>query len=516
MKHLVLIFCGFLCVLSGFCQPSQQGQVGAYTYNFYDNNNTCVLTDIVEDVSGELTLPATVVFNEKTYAVTSIGNPEYNYFGNTPYNHVVNVTKLIISEGVQKITCSFKAFQHVRSIVVPSTVTSLAYGSFSFGLSGGYLDEIWSELGGAINNTYYDLERVEILTDKLEFKSIDGVLFSQDGKTLLLCPRGRKGEYTVPDGVERLNTTAFRGCNQLTKITLPSSIQEIGECPVAIDPITAEWNWSYSSGYGAFYWCTKLTELQLPDVEYLEGNLLRHCWALESLVIPSTVKWIASNALSLLGGLKTIDWNDCNLEAIQGGAASFTSMINGYVDRLPEVYSSYAGPNYILSLPFHVKRIETNAFVNCLAPESLVLSPDLEYLGIRFVQFYHENSKATTSERLAPVKAIYNYRTEPLDVEEGVFGFDEVRVGRKTELRFPQTWADNCVLYVPVGSVDAYKAHNIWGRFKNIQEFDATNIQLIGKSSNTRARVYDVMGRSVNEIPQKGLYIINGKKVVVK
>lgn len=504
MKHLVLTICGCLFGLYGFSQPSQQAQVGPYTYDFYDDNNTCILTDIVEDVSGELTLPSSVVFNEKNYAVTSIGSPSHSYFGESPSNHVANVTKLIIPEGVQKITCSFSAFHHAHSIIIPSTVTSLTYTRFSPNLSEGYHAD-WFDYSTLPTTlaymTFYDLENIEILSDHLSFKSIDGVLYSKDGKTLILCPRGRKGEFVIPDGVERLENKSFYGCNQLEKITLPASLKELGDNPVDIIAETGEWMWNYKEAY-VFAFCFSIHKIQLPDVEYISAHTFYHCWSLEHFVIPATTKWIASNAFEGDWGLETIDWNNCQLEEIGNKAFSFK---NG---NKP--------PLYTLSLPFHVKSIGALAFENCLAPEILVLSADLEHLGESFVSFYHENSSANASERLAPVKAIYNYRIEPLDVGESVFGLDEVRRGRITEKQFPQTWADNCVLYVPIGSADAYKAHGIWGRFKNIQEFDTTTgIKKMEKPSNVNTHVYDLMGRTVIGKPQKGLYLINGKKVVV-
>ena len=480
-------------------------KVGPYLYDFY-SNHTCIMKDIVETISGDITLPATVSYNGENYAFKEI-----NYARTSQYigdQFVTDVTSLVIPEGVTILEdVYFNAFQHVKTITIPSTVTRLRYNAFLFGLGGGYQSPDFDYSTG-INNTYYDLEHIVINTDKLNYKDIDGVLYSQDGKTLLICPRGRQGEYTIPDGVERIEDYGFRACNKLTKITIPSSVKEIGTNPVRYSEDESQWSFDTAGG-SVFTWCNQLKELNLPDVEYISTGLLRSAWSLEKFVLPSTVKFIGYNSFSLLSGLKTFDWNNSHLEGIGNGAFSFSNII------LTEI------PKYTLELPMHVKYIDDNAFSYCLAPESINLSPDLEYLGRQFISFFSENSNATTSEKLAPLKAIYNYRSEPLDVADNIFGYDTRREGRQTINEFPQAWADECVLYVPIGTSAAYKAHDIWGRFKHIEEFDATlpeesGITEIKSNMGSSLHVYDLMGRSVKVDQMKhGIYIINGRKVMM-
>ncbi len=59
------------------------------------------------------------------------------------------------------------------------------------------------------------------------FMSVDGVLYSADGKSLVFFPPGRTGEFTVPDGVEFIGDYAFSKSG-LTKVTLPQGLSEIG------------------------------------------------------------------------------------------------------------------------------------------------------------------------------------------------------------------------------------------------------------------------------------------------
>lgn len=60
------------------------------------------------------------------------------------------------------------------------------------------------------------------------FKTIDGVLFSGDLKTLVAYPNNHGAEYKVPEGVEIIANKAFKDCLNLRKLMLPSSLKSIG------------------------------------------------------------------------------------------------------------------------------------------------------------------------------------------------------------------------------------------------------------------------------------------------
>lgn len=60
-----------------------------------------------------------------------------------------------------------------------------------------------------------------------EYRSVDGVVYSADGKELICFPHGRTGDFTVPEGVEIIGDDAF-GRSLLTSVTLPGSVREIG------------------------------------------------------------------------------------------------------------------------------------------------------------------------------------------------------------------------------------------------------------------------------------------------
>ena len=79
---------------------------------------------------------------------------------------------------------------------------------------------------------------------------------------------------------------------------------------------------------------------------------------------------------------------------------------------------------------------------------------------------------------------------------------------------------ETCTLYVPEASIDKYKADEVWGLFKNILAITA-GIHDIRLDEN-QTDVYNLQGQKVlrqtsniERLP-KGVYIINGKKIIKK
>ena len=86
---------------------------------------------------------------------------------------------------------------------------------------------------------------------------------------------------------------------------------------------------------------------------------------------------------------------------------------------------------------------------------------------------------------------------------------------------FEGSYIEYATLYVPEGSVDAYKAAPVWKEFKNILPIkSSTGIQTVVMNNGDTFDVYNLSGRKVKSkttsldgLPH-GIYIINGKKVM--
>ena len=77
------------------------------------------------------------------------------------------------------------------------------------------------------------------------------------------------------------------------------------------------------------------------------------------------------------------------------------------------------------------------------------------------------------------------------------------------------TYVGNATLYVPEASVNIYKNTAPWSAFGNILPIPATDISNPLIQSGKPDVYYNIQGQPVDN-PSKGIFIQNGKKVVIK
>ena len=67
---------------------------------------------------------------------------------------------------------------------------------------------------------------------------------------------------------------------------------------------------------------------------------------------------------------------------------------------------------------------------------------------------------------------------------------------------------------MPQGSKSAYEAAKYWKEFKEVIEIDPSGIDQIMSNGQNNATIFTLDGKRISK-PQKGINIINGKKVVI-
>ena len=79
------------------------------------------------------------------------------------------------------------------------------------------------------------LSSITFTSESTYFKLIDGVLYSKDGKTLVLYPAGKEGSvYTVEDGTETLGAYAFCA-TELETIIFPEGFKTIDSVRISFN-----------------------------------------------------------------------------------------------------------------------------------------------------------------------------------------------------------------------------------------------------------------------------------------
>ncbi len=166
-----------------------------------------------------------------------------------------NLQDITIPEGVTSIgEYAFAYCVGATNLVVPDSVTDCS-ASFFTGYSDSMLQTVKLGKGFSVQSKgQYDewtnvyewfdfifgdlqyLKSIEISEENAEYKSIDGVVYSKDGKTLIKYPNGKtNSRFTIPADVEKICSYAFSKVMHLTSLTFNTNIKEIeqsalGEC----------------------------------------------------------------------------------------------------------------------------------------------------------------------------------------------------------------------------------------------------------------------------------------------
>lgn len=262
---------------------------------------------------------------------------------------------------------------------------------------------------------------------------------------------------TELNGLENTHISAmsatFEGCTGLTAVTLPTTCVKIctaegsrvpwypGFAGTSIKSINLE-NLTYGISDYAFANCTGLTGVTLPPyIGGLGDGVFSGCTSLPSVVIPS--------------GWNT-DFNDISDYAF----ADCTSLSSVTFDGTPSI-GRFAFKNCTSLTTINLKpfsTIEGGAFYNCTGLTSVIIqSPELIGSGVLLRITYDENSVPYGAfEGCSSLTAITFNSTIPVEFR-----------GAGDEQDYQHMFANtnNCPIYVPEESVNAYKTTGGWSYF---------------------------------------------------
>lgn len=105
-----------------------------------------------------------------------------------------------------------------------------------------------------VANRMGDCENFEVSEGDKNYKSVDGMIYTKDGKTLVRIPLGRK-KVIINDGCTTVSTGSYSyyvdiDCKQLSEIVFPKTVTKITD-----DVYDGYYDYGYDSGHEHYYGC---------------------------------------------------------------------------------------------------------------------------------------------------------------------------------------------------------------------------------------------------------------------
>ncbi|MGN1137482.1 MAG: leucine-rich repeat protein, partial [Oscillospiraceae bacterium] len=206
---------------------------------------------------------AYAAFDADTGMLTIYGSDSlYDYHGSPNYeisaiNEISEDVKSInVENGITDLGALFYFvdFDNLESISIPESVTAI--------------------INGHSRNNFVQLNKLNSISvdeNNTAFSVVDNVLYNKE-KTKLIryLPTKSDSSYTIPNGVDTIDTYAFYGCTSLESIDIPSGVNRI---------------YSYT-----FYGCKSLTNINIPNsVTVINMYAFEDCTSLTSVTIPQSV-----------------------------------------------------------------------------------------------------------------------------------------------------------------------------------------------------------------------------------
>ena len=350
---------------------------------------------------GDIIIPENVVYNNKTYKVTSIG--EYAFYD------CDSIKSIVIPNGIISIEdCAFCRCRFLTSIDIPNSVLSIGEYAFDYcyGLTSITVPNSVTIIGNGAFRYCRNLASISMPDSLIEIgldvfdgtawytSQPDGVVYA--GNSIYKYKGAMPNDTTIvlKEGTRCICSNAFRNFKKLISISIPNSVVFIGGA--AFEGTT----WYDNMPDGLIYAGKVLyhykgvmpdgSKIVLKDDTYsiTEGAFV-YCRGLSNISIPQSVKSIGSYAFSNCSGLSSIVIPD-GITRIEDklfiGCTSLISVsIPNSIFKIGERAFCYCSGLTSITIPDCVTSIGNDAFLGCSGLAKAEFSSVESLCGIAFV-----------------------------------------------------------------------------------------------------------------------------------
>ena len=210
-----------------------------------------------------------------------------------------------------------------------------------------------TEVGGAA--FYYSyIDSFAVAAGNPAYTEVDGVLYTMGMDTLVASPVSRRGSFSVPSSVTRIEDYALATNGGMTEILIPDSVTFIGE--------------------GALSECYGLQHVSLPSgLTQIADELFFASSQLESVRIPAGVTSVGSFAFLCCDSLRDI-W-------FAGTRAQWDAVSIGQDNGPLAAAEIHCLPTAVLTLPADLAAIESEAFTGLPNVEGIRIPDGVVYIA---------------------------------------------------------------------------------------------------------------------------------------
>ena len=446
--------------------------INGINYDLSESAKTAVVIPGKEPYSGDIVIPATVEYNGIEYAV--------NAMQPAVFAGCMDLTSIVIDAPISVLPDSlFKDCSSLKSVKLNDDIVKIGHYVFS-GCSA--LEAIDIPQG------------VESIGESLfrECKSLRVVAFPESVR--LLGPYAFE-DCTNLDSVTfcgymyQLDKYVFSGCTNLTYVSLPKNLSWIlfGAFEYCSNLQTINIPENVTAIFkGAFYNCTSLTTIDLPEgLTSISEFAFFGCQSLESITIPESVTSIGAKAFRYCQSLKSVTLPD-GITFIGDNAFNRCSNLDSII--IPQGMEKIERSAFDLCinlksviLPESITELDMYAFIECYSLSTITIPANVRKIG----NMAFEDCQSMTS--------FYCCLENPQEIEMGEDVFNRIN--------------EECILYVPQGSVQAYRNDERWNAFSEIREFDETEVKPVAHEAAVPVEYYNLSGSKL-PAPQQGINII--------